>query len=64
LSADARIGCCGLPEASLGSVSFISFQTSLETVQAFPFRSMLNAVTSAAFVPTPIVAAIGCPASM
>ena len=39
-------------------------QTAFETVTALPFTSMVNAITTSALVPKPIVAPIGCPASM
>ena len=65
LSASAEIGCTGLPCASLAATpAFISSQTSLETVMALPLRSMLKPVTTSAFVPMPIVAPSGWPASM
>jgi hypothetical protein len=50
--------------ASAGSFAFISAHTAFETVTALPFKSRLMGVTTSALVPTPMVAAIGWPASM
>ena len=63
-SASARIGCFGLPSAPVGTCAFIAVHTSLATVMPLPFRSIENAVTTCAFVPMPIVAPSGWPASM
>ena len=63
-SAPAFTGRTGLPCASLGTLGSICCQTALETVMALPFRSMLKAVMMSAFVPMPIVAPSGWPASM
>ncbi len=62
-SDSARIGCAGRPCASFGKAACISAHTSFETVVALPFRSMLNALTTSAFVPNPMVAPMGWPAS-
>ncbi len=65
LSALALIGWAGLPSSRFGTLGRMASQTSLETVMALPFRSMLNAVTiSDLLPPTPMLAPMGCPASM
>lgn len=63
-SAAAETGRGGFGLFNFGLASCICFQRSLETVMPLPFKSMLNGVITFAFVPMPMVAAIGWPASM
>ncbi|MNJ54905.1 hypothetical protein D3C77_503670 [compost metagenome] len=64
LRAAALTGGGTSPATGLGSWVAMAAQTLLATVMALPLRSMANAVTSSAWVPMPMWAARGWPASI